>query len=120
MRDPVETYMNLVPMVVEQTNRGERAYDIFSRLLKERIMHTDTRRWPVDAGVLAVLTVMAMYEMDNHQIDPARATDQCINGGVRRAMGPEPTEREIIRETEFEIDDRGTVIRKVETEHADQ
>ena len=38
MRDPVETYMNLVPMVVEQTNRGERAYDIFSRLLKERIV----------------------------------------------------------------------------------
>ncbi|MFP5469648.1 MAG: ATP-dependent Clp protease proteolytic subunit, partial [Alphaproteobacteria bacterium] len=34
MRDPVETYMNLVPMVVEQTGRGERAYDIFSRLLK--------------------------------------------------------------------------------------
>lgn len=30
--------MNLVPMVVEQTNRGERAYDIFSRLLKERIV----------------------------------------------------------------------------------
>ena len=29
---------NLVPMVVEQTNRGERAYDIFSRLLKERII----------------------------------------------------------------------------------
>src|SRR5256714_9552816 len=38
MRDPVQTYMNLVPMVVEQTNRGERAYDIFSRLLKERIV----------------------------------------------------------------------------------
>ena len=38
MRDPVETYMNLVPMVVEQTGRGERAYDIFSRLLKERII----------------------------------------------------------------------------------
>ena len=38
MRDPVATYMNLVPMVVEQTNRGERAYDIFSRLLKERII----------------------------------------------------------------------------------
>jgi ATP-dependent Clp protease, protease subunit len=30
--------MNLVPMVVEQTSRGERAYDIFSRLLKERII----------------------------------------------------------------------------------
>jgi ATP-dependent Clp protease, protease subunit len=38
VRDPVQTYMNLVPMVVEQTNRGERAYDIFSRLLKERII----------------------------------------------------------------------------------
>ena len=39
MRDPVDTYMNyLVPTVVEQTNRGERAYDIFSRLLKERII----------------------------------------------------------------------------------
>ncbi len=38
MRDPIETYAQLVPMVVEQTNRGERAYDIFSRLLKERII----------------------------------------------------------------------------------
>jgi len=39
MSDPVETYMNsLVPMVVETTNRGERAYDIYSRLLKERIV----------------------------------------------------------------------------------
>src|SRR2546429_3043249 len=39
MRDPVNTYMNyLVPTVVEQTNRGERAYDIYSRLLKERIV----------------------------------------------------------------------------------
>jgi len=39
MSDPFEIYMNtLVPMVVETTNRGERAYDIFSRLLKERIV----------------------------------------------------------------------------------
>jgi len=39
MRNPAEVYMsNLVPMVVEQTNRGERAYDIYSRLLKERII----------------------------------------------------------------------------------
>src|SRR6266508_2330533 len=39
MGDPVDTYMNyLVPTVVEQTNRGERAYDIYSRLLKERIV----------------------------------------------------------------------------------
>jgi ATP-dependent Clp protease protease subunit len=39
MKDLVDTYTNmLVPMVVEQTNRGERAYDIYSRLLKERII----------------------------------------------------------------------------------
>jgi ATP-dependent Clp protease protease subunit len=38
-RDPLEVYNNtLVPMVIEQTNRGERAYDIYSRLLKERII----------------------------------------------------------------------------------
>ncbi|ADZ70488.1 ATP-dependent Clp endopeptidase proteolytic subunit ClpP [Polymorphum gilvum] len=39
MKDPVELFTNtLVPMVVEQTNRGERAFDIYSRLLKERII----------------------------------------------------------------------------------
>lgn len=39
MRDPVDVYMNtLVPMVVEQTSRGERSFDIYSRLLKERII----------------------------------------------------------------------------------
>lgn len=38
MSDPYEVYNNLVPMVVETTNRGERAYDIYSRLLKERII----------------------------------------------------------------------------------
>jgi ATP-dependent Clp protease protease subunit len=39
MADPLEIYANtLVPMVVEQTNRGERAFDIYSRLLKERII----------------------------------------------------------------------------------
>ena len=38
-RDPVEVYASsLIPMVVEQTNRGERSYDIYSRLLKERII----------------------------------------------------------------------------------
>jgi ATP-dependent Clp protease protease subunit len=39
MKDPIDAYMSmLVPMVVETTNRGERAYDIYSRLLKERII----------------------------------------------------------------------------------
>jgi len=38
MSNPYQTALNLVPMVVEQTSRGERAFDIFSRLLKERII----------------------------------------------------------------------------------
>ena len=39
MKDRIEEHMsNLIPMVVEQTNRGERAFDIYSRLLKERII----------------------------------------------------------------------------------
>jgi len=38
MSNPIETAMSLVPMVVEQTARGERAYDIYSRLLKERVI----------------------------------------------------------------------------------
>ena len=39
MKDRIEEHMNnLIPMVVEQSNRGERAYDIYSRLLKERIV----------------------------------------------------------------------------------
>ena len=37
-RSPIEVYDNLVPMVVEQTNRGERAYDIYSLLLKQRVI----------------------------------------------------------------------------------
>jgi len=52
MRDPVETYMQLVPMVVEQTNRGERAYDIFLAPA-ERAHHLSDRTgrgWHVDAG----------------------------------------------------------------------
>ena len=38
MRDPIDTYGMLVPMVVEQSNRGERSFDIYSRLLRERIV----------------------------------------------------------------------------------
>ena len=38
MHDPQDRTMNLVPIVVEQTSRGERSFDIYSRLLKERII----------------------------------------------------------------------------------
>ena len=64
MRDPHDTYMNtLVPMVVEQTNRGERAYDIFSRLLKERIIFISG---PVeDAMATLVVAQLLFLEADN-------------------------------------------------------
>ena len=52
MNDPIEHYNNLVPMVVEQTARGERAYDIFSRLLKERIIFVNG---PVHDGMAQLI-----------------------------------------------------------------
>jgi ATP-dependent Clp protease protease subunit len=52
----------LVPMVVEQTSRGERAYDIYSRLLKENIIFLGT---PIDDNVgLAILDTMRLIEPD--------------------------------------------------------
>ncbi|MEA2879334.1 MAG: ATP-dependent Clp protease, protease subunit [Hyphomicrobiales bacterium] len=78
MRDPVETYMNLVPMVVEQTNRGERAYDIFSRLLKERIVFITGG---IDDGVATLVVAQLLYlEADN----PKKEVSMYINspGGV--------------------------------------
>ncbi|TDI69033.1 MAG: ATP-dependent Clp endopeptidase proteolytic subunit ClpP [Bacteroidetes bacterium] len=48
----------LVPMVVEQTSRGERAYDIFSRLLKERIIMLGT---PIDDAVATVMVAQMLY-----------------------------------------------------------
>ncbi len=59
MSDPTETYMNaLVPMVVETTNRGERAYDIFSRLLKERIIFLTGG---VDDGVASLICAQLLF-----------------------------------------------------------
>ena len=62
------TYMNaLVPMVVEQTNRGERAYDIYSRLLKERIVFLTG---PIDDHVASVITAQFLFlEADNPSKD---------------------------------------------------
>jgi ATP-dependent Clp protease, protease subunit len=79
MRDPYDTYMNtLVPMVVEQTNRGERAYDIFSRLLKERIIFISG---PVeDVTSTLVVAQLLFLEADN----PKKEIAMYINspGGV--------------------------------------
>ena len=59
MSNPVENFMNsLVPMVVETTNRGERAYDIFSRLLKERIIFLTGG---VDDGVASLVCAQLLF-----------------------------------------------------------
>lgn len=59
MTDQIETQMNaLVPMVVEQTNRGERAYDIYSRLLKERIIFLTG---PVNDMVASLVSAQLLY-----------------------------------------------------------
>jgi len=58
MRDPRETYMQLVPMVVEQTNRGERAYDIYSRLLKERIIFITG---PIEDHMATLVTAQLLF-----------------------------------------------------------
>lgn len=70
MRDPVDTYMNfLVPMVVEQTNRGERAYDIYSRLLKERIIFLVG---PVNDGMASLVSAQLLFlESENPNKDIA-------------------------------------------------
>ena len=78
MNDPVETYMNLVPMVVEQTARGERAYDIFSRLLKERIIFVSG---PVHDGMSTLIVAQLLFlEAEN----PKKEISMYINspGGV--------------------------------------
>ena len=59
MKDPIDLYMNtLVPMVVEQTSRGERAYDIYSRLLKERIIFVTGG---IDDGLAALVTSQLLF-----------------------------------------------------------
>ncbi|MGI3211431.1 ATP-dependent Clp protease proteolytic subunit [Roseovarius tibetensis] len=79
MNDPMETYMNtLVPMVVEQTSRGERAYDIFSRLLKERIIFLSG---PVHDGMSSLIVAQLLHlEAEN----PSKEISMYINspGGV--------------------------------------
>ena len=68
----------LVPTVVEQTNRGERAYDIFSRLLKERIIFLNG---PVDDGLAALICSQLLFlESEN----PTKDISMYINspGGI--------------------------------------
>ena len=79
MADPRDVYMNtLVPMVVEQTARGERAYDIYSRLLKERIVFVTG---PIEDNVATLITAQLLFlEAEN----PKKEIHMYINspGGV--------------------------------------
>jgi ATP-dependent Clp protease, protease subunit len=79
MSDPASIYMNtLVPMVVEQTNRGERAYDIYSRLLKERIVFVTG---PIEDHLASLITAQLLFlEAEN----PKKEISIYINspGGV--------------------------------------
>jgi ATP-dependent Clp protease protease subunit len=76
MREPYA--MNLVPMVVEQSSRGERAFDIFSRLLRERVVFLNG---PIDDGVSALICAQLLFlEAEN----PKKQIDMYINspGGM--------------------------------------
>lgn len=78
MQDPQETLMGLVPMVVEQTSRGERAFDIFSRLLKDRIIFLTG---VVEDNMAALITSQLLFlESEN----PKKEISMYINspGGV--------------------------------------
>ena len=78
MQNPEDIMMNLVPMVVEQSARGERAFDIFSRLLKDRIIFVTG---PVEDGMASLITAQLLFlESEN----PKKEIYMYINspGGV--------------------------------------
>ena len=79
MRDPIELMnMNLVPMVVEQSSRGERAFDIFSRLLRERIIFLTG---PFEDGMASLICAQLLFlESEN----PKKEISMYINSPADR------------------------------------
>ncbi len=78
MNNPIDTYMNLIPMVVEQSPRGERSFDIFSRLLRERIIFVTG---PVEDHMSTIIVAQLLFlEAEN----PKKEISMYINspGGV--------------------------------------
>jgi ATP-dependent Clp protease protease subunit len=78
MRDPIDTYMDLVPYVIEQSARGERGMDIFSRLLRERIVFLTG---PVHDGMASIVVAqLLLLESEN----PKKEISMYINspGGL--------------------------------------
>ena len=77
-RNPMGGYMNLIPMVIEQNGRGERAYDIYSRLLKERIVFIGC---PINDEVASLIIAQILFLESE---DPEKEIHIYINcpGGV--------------------------------------
>jgi ATP-dependent Clp protease protease subunit len=88
MYDPMATAMNLVPMVVEQTSRGERAFDIFSRLLKERIIFLTG---PVEDGMASLICAQLLFlESENPKKEIAMYINSpggVVTAGMAASMG---------------------------------
>jgi ATP-dependent Clp protease, protease subunit len=78
LNDSITVQNNLIPMVVETTNRGERAYDIYSRLLKDRIVILGT---PVNDAVASTIVAQLLFLESQ---DPEKDINLYINspGGV--------------------------------------
>jgi ATP-dependent Clp protease protease subunit len=78
MQNPEDVMMNLVPMVVEQTSRGERAFDIYSRLLKERIIFITG---PIEDHMASLIVAQLLFLESEH---PKKEISIYINspGGV--------------------------------------
>ena len=79
MKDPIDNLSNnLVPMVVEQSSRGERAYDIYSRLLKERIIFLTG---PIDDNIASLVCAQLLFLESE---DPKKEISFYINspGGI--------------------------------------
>ena len=78
MNDTYTHSLNLVPMVVEQSSRGERAFDIFSRLLRERVIFLNG---PIEDGLSALICAQLLYLESEF---PKKQIDMYINspGGV--------------------------------------
>ena len=77
-------YSQLVPMVVEQTNRGERAYDIYSRLLKDSIIFIGT---PIDDGIANLCIAQMLFLESDEQCE---VTYKDRNGKYMKQTGVTP------------------------------
>jgi hypothetical protein len=72
----------LVPMVVEQTSRGERAFDIYSRLLKDNIIFLGT---PIDDQIANLVVAQLLFSKPKIPTRTSRSTSTALAGRSRRA-----------------------------------